>query len=448
MKILLKLREWYKQEKIGLFLKEFDYNEYTSIDELRNLQKTKLLNLLHYLNQYNTFYKNYFSSNEIDLKGSINDDLDSLLGKLPVTDKSFLKSKSRDWVSTNDEIELTQATTSGSTGFPFKIYHSKTSRDIKAANKFRLFKWNKINRWERQVYFGCTYGPPKTLSSRIKIFLNDKLIWNKHIIDFTDISEAKIQFAISELNRLKPVSIWGYPSVIFEIAYFIIKNNISIDNENLKAVILSGESHTKHMSMIIQKAFKIPIIDEYNANEGFIAGTCEYGNLHLMEDTLIAEVLHEDGTISETGYGELLISFLHSTDYPFLRYKIGDIVEISDEKCTCGRVFKTITSLDGRKGSTVINGDNKISNSTCNHYVTKSSFIDVIKNYQIVQNDYSSIIIKIVKTDHTRDFSDFENLMKTLFDKLEVSFEYLDEIPKQKSGKHIDVINNINQKQV
>jgi phenylacetate-CoA ligase len=293
------------------------------------------------------------------------------------------------------------------------------------------------------LYFGCNYSPPKKLINKIKIYLNDKFVLNKHSVDFTTITDEKIRLAIDKINKDKPSSLWGYPSIMYEIAQYIIKNNIEVDSKNLKMIVISGESHTDHLKAIIQKAFNICPIDEYNSNEGFIAGSCKFGSLHLMEDTLIAEVKKADGTIAEYGYGELLVTYLYSYDFPLIRYKIGDIVNITETKCKCGRPFKVIDKVDGRKGSVIFNGDDKISNATCNHYVTKSSFMNSIFKYQISQNEVSSVVVKIIVSDSSRDFSEFEQIMNGLFDKIDVEFKYVDNIPRQKSGKHLDVINNI-----
>lgn len=445
MRSLLFLRELVKQEKINLYLRSFMVSERLTDEDLKKFQKDRLLELLKYLSQFNKYYSKYLKENAIKLDANWQNDPYTILSKLPLVDKLFIKKHTTVWLTTNKDAKVTSATTSGSTGMPFEIFHSSISRDVKAAAKFRLLFWHGVNRWEKQLYLGCTFSPPKSWLSKLKISLNNKYVWDKKVIDFTKFDLSNMSDVIEIINNEKPVTVWGYPSVIFEVAKYAIKNKIPIQNKKLKMVILSGESHTQYMNDIIHQAFEIVPDDEYNSNEGFLACTCEYHKLHLTEDTLIAEILDEDGTCSEFGKGELIVTHLYSYDYPFIRYNTGDIVEISKEKCKCGRNFKIITSVDGRKGSVIFNGKEKISNATCNHYVTKSSFIDTIDKYQIIQNEPSSVIIKLVVTDKDRDYDAFETHLKTLFDKIDVQFEYVEEIPRQRSGKYIDVISNVNQ---
>lgn len=434
--------EKYMGENTKDLLGQFEKNEFLPSNELVKEQTKRFFFLIEYLIKFNPYYSQLLRTNNIDITKTKS--VKSILDKFPITDKEYIRSHELNWITTNSKVKLTSATTSGSTGFPFKIFHSNISRDIKTANKYRLFKWHKIERWEKQLYLGCTYGPKISFLSKFKIFINDKFIHNRHVFDFTTITDENILIAINKINSLNPSSIWAYPSIVSEISQYMLKNSIVLNTKLLKGIILSGEGHTEHTKNLVYKAFGIYPIDEYNSNEGFMAGSCENGNLHLMEDTLIAEILHEDGSISNSGHGELLITFLYSFDFPFIRYKIGDIVTISLEKCKCGRTFKVITSVDGRKGSFVYNGDKKISNATCNHFITKSPFMNSIIKYQIVQNELTSVNVNLVINDKAKDFTLFENTIKALFDNIIVHFNYVDEIPRLKSGKHIDVINNVN----
>jgi len=442
IKWLTYLGERFMQENTKELLVQFKKNEFLSSNDLLKEQERRLISLIEYLIKFNTHYSNFILANNIDITKTKS--IKSILDNFPIIDKEYIRSRELEWITTNSNAKLTSATTSGSTGVPFKIFHSNVSRDIKTANKYRLFKWHKIERWEKQLYLGCTYGPKISFLSKFKIFINDKFIHNRHVLDFTTINEENILIAINKINSLNPSSIWAYPSIISEVSQYIVKNNIVLNANLLKGIILSGEGVTEYTKNLVYKAFGVYPVDEYNSNEGFIAGSCENGNLHLMEDTLIAEILHEDGTISESGYGELLITFLYALDYPFIRYKIGDIVTITLERCKCGRTFKVITAVDGRKGSFVYNGDKKISNATCNHYITKSPFMSSIIKYQIVQNDLASVNVNLVLNDKTKDFTQFENTIIALFDNIKVHFNYVDEIPRLKSGKHIDVLNNVN----
>jgi len=197
------------------------------------------------------------------------------------------------------------------------------------------------------------------------------------------------------------------------------------------------------MKDLVRQAFNIEPDDEYNSSEGFIAGTCEHHNLHLYEDVLIPELLNDDGVVSEYGKGELLVTHLYSFDFPFIRYNMGDVVEISKERCSCGKKFKLISVVDGRTSSVIYNGDEKIVNEACDAYIAKFLGLNRYEKYQIIQNDMSNLVVKLVPSDTFNDYSGFESKIRNLFDKLDVIFEYLDDIPRESSGKYRALISQI-----
>ena len=363
MRALLYLRELVKREKISLYLESFKKSERLSIYELKRFQCEKLKELLQYLIEYNPFYSQYLQDNGIHLDKSLKDDPFVFLNKLPVVDKQFIKKNIQRWLTTNKNSKLSKDCTSGSTGLPLVLYHSSVSRDVKAASKFRLLTWHGVKRGEKQLYYGGMTAEESVLSS-LKIYLNNRFVLNKIVGNLASINNHKIANEIKRINKEKPVTIWGYSSVIFEIAKYSVQNDLPINNKKLRMVILSGESYTPYMKDIVRQAFQLEPDVEYNSTEGFLAGTCELHKLHLNEDTLIAEILNDKGEVTTIGKGELLVTYLYSYDFPFIRYKTGDIVEITEEKCECGRNLKVLKSLDGRAGSFIYNGKDKISHTT------------------------------------------------------------------------------------
>jgi phenylacetate-CoA ligase len=135
--------------------------------------------------------------------------------------------------------------------------------------------------------FGCDpYKNDFTFVNRLKIKIHNQFILKKIFFDITKITRDTIPFYLSRIQKINPVTIWGYPSHVYEIAEYGLQNNINIVLSNLKAIVLSGESFTDLMYNVILKYFNKPIIDEYNSNEGFLASSCQYGRLNINEDTV------------------------------------------------------------------------------------------------------------------------------------------------------------------
>lgn len=439
MNKLLFLRELVKGEKVDMHLFEMSKAEKLNRGQLATMQFNKLTILIDYLERHNPFFLSKL--NRIPIKNNENTTkLKCLLSEFPIIDKNYIKERFEVWLS--DEFNSKKPPliyTSGSTGTPFKFFQSTENRDAKTAAKARLLKWHGVERGEKQYcYMGIS--TTNTMLIKIKVFLNNRFIWKRLDIDSTLMD---YDHEIDRINRGKPITIYGYPSSIYELARYSLEKNKPIKDPKLKMVIFSGESHTTYIKEVVEKAFGIRPVDEYCSNEGYIAGTCEYDNLHLFEDILIAEVQDSNGKINETGKGELIVTHLHTNEFPFLRYKTGDIVEILDNKCKCGRPFKIIKSVDGRKGTYIINGNQKISDAALNVYITKTGYIEKIHRYQIIQSKQSEVIVKVVPVSELINFSDFETKIRALFDQIVVHFEYVNYIPKESSGKYRVLINNI-----
>lgn len=440
MNILLSLREFIKKEKVGLYLAELNKSQNLDVVQLKQLQLIKLKSLLEHLRKNIPFYKVYLDAEKYKKIVSANT-IEEVLSNIPITDKQLIKENFNEWLSLEYSNKKFPPAiyTSGSTGTPFMFYVSAESSDVKQAAKSRLLKWHGVNRGQKQYCF-MGLSASNSCLNKIKIVINNNLVWRRFNIDSTTMN---YEDEIKRINEGRPVTIYGYPSSLYEIAKYSLDNDKPIRNDKLKMIIFSGESHTKHVKDTVEKAFKLKPLDEYCSNEGFIAGTCEHGNLHLFEDILIAEIIDEHGRTNSTGKGELLLTHLHTKDFPFIKYKTGDIVEISERKCECGRPFKILESVDGRKGAYVFNGTQKISDAALNVYVTRTGYIDKIFRYQIIQNEISSVKVIVVPVNPKENFIGFESKMRKLFNQIDIDFEYVNHIPKEKSGKFRVLINNI-----
>lgn len=442
--LFFRLRELCKGEHVECCLKQLISNELFTKEQLNAWQYKHLKELLLYLSCNNPYYSRYIKEREIDLQKNFESVYD-ILALFPVTDKKVIKDNHTDWLSNHlsyDNLQL--CSTSGSSGIPFKFYQSALARDYKTASKYRLYHRFGIKISDYQLCLGTNYDSKvSSFFQKMKINMNNKYINHRYITDVSCLSFAMIREIIDTINKLDIKSVWGYPSALFEIANYALSNNYPIINKRIKAVIYSGESHTPYMDLIVKKAFNTITIDEYNSVEGFIAGSCKVDNMHLNEDTALYEVLLPDGSIRAYGKGELLITSLFAKDFPFIRYKNGDIVEIAETKCECGSPFKLLSHLDGRSSCFIYNGSIKVPHAVCTHYLPHSDYRTKVDKFQIEQNEKDSVIVRIVLKDRNTDCAGLENLYRELFNNISVCFEYVDDIPRERSGKFKDVINNV-----
>ena len=96
---------------------------------------------------------------------------------------------------------------------------------------------------------------------------------------------------------------------------------------------------------------------------------------------------------------------------PLIRYDIGDLVTLSNETCTCGRESPIIEKIDGRMDSYILTPDGKrLGRLGFLFYHCKN-----IKEAQIVQNELSTVIFRIVKN-HNYNEQDEKQLIETIQD--------------------------------
>lgn len=95
----------------------------------------------------------------------------------------------------------------------------------------------------------------------------------------------------------------------------------------------------------IERRFNLSVRQIYMATEGLFAIACEHGQLHLIEDHLAFEWLPVPG--SPNLVTPLVTDFTRRTQI-MLRYRMNDLIELSDEVCKCGSPHQIIKSVVGR----------------------------------------------------------------------------------------------------
>ena len=94
------------------------------------------------------------------------------------------------------------------------------------------------------------------------------------------------------------------------------------------------------------------IIDSYSMSECIpIARNCamETG-LHIMDEFVYAEIIDpETGKTLENGHiGELVLTHMKKEAQPLLRYRTGDLAELVETPCKCGRYVTMPRGISGR----------------------------------------------------------------------------------------------------
>ncbi|MQG92026.1 phenylacetate--CoA ligase family protein [Pseudomonas sp. MN1F] len=305
------------------------------------------IRLLKHITKTVPFYRNWPQSVQIE---------PLQLEKFPILERSTLASNlgvliSRDQIT--GEIlasDLYLSSTSGSTGHP--VTHIKSSE----SNGFaELVFWQRLQ---------AAFAIPKTnewldLGLRVfgqplvqgRVLPSATIAWNMRT--YRRERPEFMQEYESILRAAEPDVIWGTPSRVHELAKVVDELGILV---RPNVVLTSYEPLTDSLRELLLSQFKCPVASVYGTSElGLCAWQCSKGAFHFDEDLFVLEVVDEQGEVVNDGdCGRIVITSLHSTCVPLVRYDTGDLGAARRDICECGREDPRLVRIEGRRLAMVI----------------------------------------------------------------------------------------------
>ena len=410
-----------------LFLLKKD--QWRNLQELKKIQFKKLKSFIRYAYNYVPHYHKAFSS-----VGVKPDDIKSFddLRKLPLVSKRDIQKDYRSFVTNGIDVsKLSSRNTSGSTGMPLKLISDPYPSP--GSSKYPFFECgvklrdNFVTVWGRAT--SIRWGSKFTR------------LWG-------DISETIVPLfpeekLINVLRQIKPDVLLTFPSVLLSLSSY------DLSGINPRLIFAQGEVVTSHCRGVVRKKFNVELYETYGSVEfGSIAFECtEHFALHILTDNVYIEVLDEDGEpVSPGERGEIVVTGLHNYMMPLIRYRIGDLGVLTDERCPCGRSWPLLKSVEGRSNDLIVlPSGRKISWL----YLQRCIFYDpvfqknlfCISQYQLVQERLDRIVFKVVKGTNfdanllVRIKNNIEKFFAEQGETMEVVIQVVEEIPMERTGK-------------
>jgi phenylacetate-CoA ligase len=139
------------------------------------------------------------------------------------------------------------------------------------------------------------------------------------------------------------------PTYALHLAEVARTRGIDLRSSDVRVGIHAGEpgASLPNVKRAIEEVWGMTCFDHAGATEaGAWAFDCEAqsGAIHLNEAEFIFEVIDPQtgAAVDEGTQGELVITNLGRSCMPVLRYRTGDLVELTRESCPCGRSFARI----------------------------------------------------------------------------------------------------------
>jgi phenylacetate-CoA ligase len=218
------------------------------------------------------------------------------------------------------------------------------------------YSWAGIKRKDPIATFG--YHPIIHVNSKKPPFWLYDRVENELFFSIQHISAQTAPLYIQALIDFRPVMIRGVPSFLNLIAQHMLETGKTY---HPKGIFTNSETLVDLQRKAIGQAFGCPVYNFYSNGErmGHVL-QCQLGNLHVLTETSILEVLHSDGNLATVGeVGELVITSLINRAMPLIRYRIGDTAIMGEGRCSCGRDTPILKNLTGRSDDFIVKADGR-----------------------------------------------------------------------------------------
>lgn len=412
-------------------LRELENTQWYSLERLRELQWTRLKNLLHYAFENVPYYTKRF-----DFNGISPDDINSFedMNNIPYLTKDDIWRHKASLISSNAPDNYMVARTSGTVGEPTVILKSKTSWAYHHAKLFRTYRWYGIDvgdRWAKIM--GRRVNPYKKV-----VDLTKNVILNRIGIPSVEMTEDICEKFYKRILKFSPIYLYGYPSAISHFVRFLKDKGIDGKVFQIKMVVCSGETLNEYISKEIENYFNCKVVNDYACAEvGTISIDCPEGNMHISDESIYLEILLNQDY--GEGHGEVVITDLHSYVMPLIRYRLGDIASLRYDRCTCGRQLSLMTIPIGRVTSMITTPEGKRVHSSAINYIFSSDIMikdGTIKNYQVVHKSPSKFNVCVVGfLDSKQQKFLLSEFMRYFGDSAKIEINLVDQIDTTSNGK-------------
>ena len=370
--------------------------------------------------------------------------LDSLdaLQSLPLLAKSDIRTNLHA-LKADGHGPLTRYTTGGSSGEPLIFYMGRGRKSHDVAAKWRATRWWGVDIGDPEL---VVWGSPVELGAQDRIRrLRDGLMRSRLLPAFEMSSRNLAQF-VEIIRTAPPTMLFGYPSSLALIAQQARRQGQDMTQLGIKVAFVTSEKLYDTQRALISEVFGCPVANGYGARDaGFIAHECPSGSLHISAEDIIVETVRPDGSPTAAGEaGEIVVTHLTTSDFPFVRYRTGDIGVLSDMPCACGRGLPMLKEVQGRSTDFVVAQNGTVMHGLALIYSVRD--LPGVERFKIEQMTRNLTVVKVLAgpefgaAQEERIIRDFKS---RLGDAVQVQVDRVSEMGNEASGKFRYVVSHV-----
>jgi phenylacetate-CoA ligase len=370
-------------------LRALERSQWQSSEAIEALQAEGLRAFLAAVARNVPYYGNLFAEYGFDpLRVRTPADLTSL----PLLDKARIRAN-RDAMIARTARGLKRYNTGGSSGEPLVFYvgRDRVSHDVAA--KWRATRWWDVDIGDREI---VVWGSPIELGAQDRArALRDRL-FRTTLLPAFEMSDANLDRFVDAIRAARPRMLFGYPSAIAHIARHARARGRRMDDLGIRVAFVTSERLYDDQKADIESVFACRTANGYGGRDaGFIAHECPCGGMHVSAEDIVVEVVDSEGRRVPSGdSGEIVVTHLATGDFPFIRYRTGDIGALDPAPCACGRGLPLLMEISGRSTDFVVARDGTIMHGLALIYTVRD--LPGIEQFRIVQHDLDRTEVQLV----------------------------------------------------
>lgn len=430
--VLFPLHELIKGHPTVRLRRALERSQWWTREEIERHQLGKLRAFLIEVGVRVPYYRRRFDENRFE-PGSVISLAD--LARIPFLTKEVIRANF-EALRAEGASGLTLYNTGGSTGEPLQFYigTGRVTHDVAA--KWRATRWFGVDVGDPEV---VVWGSPIELGAQDRLReLRDRLFRTRLLPAF-EMSASRLDEFVDRIEKVKPRMIFGYPSALALIAEHARSRGRDLSRVGIRVAFVTAEQLYDHQRDAIAGGFGCAVANGYGGRDlGFAAHECPEGGLHVTAEDVVVEIVDESGKVLPPGEkGEIVTTHLATGDFPFVRYRTGDVGTLSEGRCVCGRGLPLLEAVHGRTTDFVVASDGTVMHALAVIYAVRD--LPGIKNFKVIQEDLGHTRVLLVPENgfsHETEEKIRRRLAERLGGGVRISMEKVDRIPVGASGKH------------
>jgi phenylacetate-CoA ligase len=437
---LFPLQERLKGHTTVAVRKAMEASQWQTPEQIAALQLQRLRALLTDVATGVPYYRDLFAHLKFDPQAvrHVSD-----LQALPFLDKATIRAHT-DALKHRQAQGLARFNTGGSSGEPliFFIGNERVSHDVAA--KWRATRWWDVDIGDPEM---VVWGSPIELGTQDRVRRIRDMLMRTQLLPAFEMSDAKLDQFVAAIRRRRPRMLFGYPSALSHIARHAEKRGVAMDDLGIRVAFVTSERLYDDQRATISRVFGCRVANGYGGRDaGFIAHECPHGGMHLTAEDIVVELVDSAGRPVPNGQaGEIVVTHLATRDFPFIRYKTGDVAVMDDRRCACGRGLPMLKEIQGRTTDFVVAADGTVMHGLALIYILRD--LPGMQAFKVTQHTLTRCQVDLVVDPSFDKALQLPGIVsgfhKRLGAQVQVDVSFVERILPEKSGKFRYIVSHV-----